>query len=90
MIRREQPASFAFNKRFRSSVNLSLSRDAGAIRHGFNPRHEIHPQRTNSTIASLTAGVRWCQVVTSSRSATQSRHSSDRPWVHLAQSKAGE
>ena len=45
------------------------------------PPSAVLAHRASSMTFSLTSGVRRCQVATNSRSATQSRHSSDSPWV---------
>jgi hypothetical protein len=55
-------------------------RGVGAVR-----LHYPWEDRASSMIAALTSGVRPCQAATSSRSATQSRHPSDSPWVQFSQ-----
>ena len=59
--------------------------DTGSMPSASAACHETQPPCTSSMIAALTSGVRPCQFATSSRSATQSRHSSNSPWVHLSQ-----
>jgi hypothetical protein len=70
-------------------IHAGLLRRTGMLRPS-NPHSKNQQRRASSITASLTPGVRRCQLATSSRSATQSRHSSDRPWVHLSQSKSGK
>ena len=71
----------------KSKPSGPFSHDAGWILHASNTRPEIQPRRTSSTIACLTEGVMRCHVATSSRSASQSRHPSDSPWVQFSQSQ---